>query len=408
MDLNVGSPRPEVVPGPGSNGSSSSNPQAPSSGSDGRADPSSSAWRARPARGLRVGVVGVGYWGSKHLRVLRGLPDVADVVAIDRRLPQLPAMRHLLSEGRGFSSLSAGLPAIDAVVIATPPATHAAVALEAIRAGRHVLVEKPLATTTADARRIMAAADGAGVVLMVGHTFEHNGAVHLLRRLVGDQELGELFYLDSARLNLGLYQSDVNVIHDLAPHDISIANYVLGGFPTSVSAWGSRHVHPELEDVAYLRLEYSDQGVVATVHVSWLNPQKIRRTTAVGSKKMAVYDDMAAEERIRIYDKAALTQAGSDRTAPQVSYRHGDIHSPLVEFEEPLSVQDRQFVDCIRTGAQPTTDGLNGLAVVAALECAQLSLAERRPVALAEVIEPELLARSRRPAPGAALAGAAR
>jgi predicted dehydrogenase len=198
-------------------------------------------------------------------------------------------------------------------------------------------------------------------------------------------ELGQLYYLNSARLNLGLYQSDVNVIWDLAPHDVSIANFVLDSRPTMVTAWGSRHIHPDHEDVAYLRLDYAELDVRVNIHVSWLDPRKVRQLTAVGSKKMAVYDDMAPEERIRVYDKAAIPPEAGDGPLSKVAYRVGEVVSPFVAFSEPLAVQDQQFVDSILAGTRPATDGNSGLGVVHALECAQISLAEHRPVALAEV-----------------------
>jgi predicted dehydrogenase len=345
--------------------------------------------------GIRVGVVGVGYWGSKQLRVMRATPGVARAVAIDGRLPLLSGMAHLLATGDGFTSLQAALPHIDAVVVATPPASHVEVGLEAIRAGKHVLIEKPLATTAAGARTLIEAAGQAGVTLMVGHTFEYNGAVWMLRELVQTEELGNLYYLDSARLNLGLYQSDVNVVADLAPHDISIANYILGSAPTSVQAWGSHHVDPTFEDVAHLRLHYDDIGVSAHIHVSWLDPRKVRQLTAVGSKKMVVYDDTNPEERIRIHDKAVLPNTDGQSPA-RMSYHRGSITSPVVEFEEPLAVQARHFIECTTTGAAPRTGGANGLAVVQVIEAAQLSLAQGRRVDLDEFAQ---LPRLSTPAP---------
>jgi predicted dehydrogenase len=315
---------------------------------------------------------------------MQSVPGVASAVAIDARLPLLSGMAHLLASGRGYLSLQAALPHVDAVVIATPPATHVALGLEAIRAGKHVLIEKPLATTVAGARQLIEAAEDAGVTLMVGHTFEYNGAVWMLRELVQTQELGDLYYLDSARLNLGLYQADVNVVFDLAPHDISIANHVLDSTPTSVHAWGARHVDPGFEDVAFLSLSYDDIGVQAHIHVSWLDPRKVRQITAVGSKKMAVYDDTAVEERIRIHDKAAMRAA--DGSSPgRVSYHRGAVTSPVVTFDEPLAVQAEHFLECLTTGNRPRTDGANGLAVVQTIEAAQLSLARDRRVLLEEV-----------------------
>jgi predicted dehydrogenase len=346
---------------------------------------------------IRIGVVGVGYWGSKQLRVMQSAAGVDRAFAIDARLPNLPGMGHLLDTGGGFTSLDDALPHVDAVVIATPPASHVTLGLQAIRAGKHVLIEKPLATTAADAQKLIDAADAAGVVLMVGHTFEYNAAVWTLRDLVQTQELGDLFYLDSARLNMGLYQSDVNVVFDLAPHDISIANYVLGSVPTSVQAWGSHHVDPTFEDVAYLRLNYDDMGVRANIHVSWLDPRKVRRVTAVGSKKMAVYDDMAAEERIRVHDKAVLPVTDGRQT--RVAYHQGAITSPVIKFDEPLAVQAKHFVECVASGRRPRTDGANGLAVVQVIEAAQRSLAEDRRVRLDEVADPPRFIPGARPVP---------
>jgi predicted dehydrogenase len=204
----------------------------------------------------------------------------------------------------------------------------------------------------------------------------------MLREIVDSGELGEIYHVDTARLNLGLYQQDVNVLWDLAPHDLSIVNYVLGGPPTSVEAWASRHLTPGLEDVAYLRLSYDDRGVQAQVHVSWLDPCKVRRVTVVGSRKMAVFDDLAADEPLRIYDKGVNVDPPVD-AGGLPSYRHGGISAPCVPLLEPLAVQDRHFVECARTGRNPQSDGENGLAVVETLEAATRSLQRgtRVPVA---------------------------
>jgi predicted dehydrogenase len=320
--------------------------------------------------------------------VLRSTTGVAAVVGVDQRFAEIGDGRREPEHGiTAYADIGDALPQVDALVIATPPASHAPLALEAIAAGKHVLVEKPMATTTDAARMLVEAAAAAGVVLMPGHTFEHNAAVRKLRDLVRGGHLGRLFYLDCARLNLGLYQTDVNVILDLAPHDISISNFVLGSRPTAVTVWGSRHVHPELEDVAYLRLDYGDLGVRSNIHVSWLDPRKVRRVTAVGAKKMVVYDDMADGERIRIYDKSVTPPEGSDAPLSGVAYHLGDVVSPFVAFSEPLAVQDQHFVDCIANDSPPCVDGSSGLAVVQTLECAQISLREQRPVALAEVTQ---------------------
>ncbi len=349
--------------------------------------------RIQPAGepGLRVGVVGCGYWGSKHIRVLDATEGVAQVVLVDNRPDRLQKLARGFKAAVGFNDLEPALSHVDAVVVATPPSTHVAVALQAIDAGKHVLVEKPLALTTADALRLVNAAAAARVILMVGHTFEYNPAVRKLRELLRGGELGELYYLDSARLNLGLYQNDVNVILDLAPHDISIFNFVLGRKPVAVQAWAARHAHQRFEDVAYLRLFYddlfADQGLAASIHVSWLDPCKVRRVTVVGSSKMAIYDDVATEERIRVLDKGVNVppNGGSNLGQPPTSYRYGDIMVPFIPPDEPLAVQDRHFVECVATGCTPLTDGENGLAVVETLEAAQLSRRLGRPVLLEEV-----------------------
>jgi predicted dehydrogenase len=339
----------------------------------------------RPASDLRFGVVGCGYWGSKHARILHGLSGGVALAVIDPRADRLRSLMRTFPGVRGFSTMTAALPHIDAVVIATPPSTHVLLALEAIRARKHVLVEKPLAISTASAAGLVASAADANVVLMVGHTFEYNPAVRRLRELVCSGELGEIYHVDTARLNLGLYQSDVNVVYDLAPHDVSILNYVLGEQPVSVETWASRHAHRHHEDIAYLRLNYSDARLSANIHVSWLDPCKVRRVTAVGSRKMAVYNDMDTEERIRVYDKGVVNATSDPAdTQPPMSYRYGDITSPFVESREPLAVQDEHFAECIATGKQPTTDGHNGLAVVQVLEAAQMSLEYGRPVRVTE------------------------
>jgi predicted dehydrogenase len=336
--------------------------------------------------GLRVAVIGCGYWGSKHARVFHTLDDVDDVVHVDAREDRLSALRRAFPGTRECTTLQAALPLVDAVVVATPPTAHVSLALCALAAGKHVLVEKPLATTVADAARLIDAAQDAGTVLMVGHTFEYNAAVWKLRELVQRGELGDIYYIDSARLNLGLYQSDVNVVMDLAPHDISIINYVLGQIPDAVEAWGSCHAHRRFEDVAYLRLYYPDVRLSANIHVSWLDPCKVRRMTLVGSRKMAVYDDLAAEDRLRIHDKGVDSCADSgDLTQPPISYRYGDITVPFVHAQEPLAVQDRHFARCALDNAQPWTDGSNGMAVVEVLEALQRALQWGRRVEIAEV-----------------------
>ena len=347
------------------------------------------------------------------MRVLDAADDVGEVVLVDQREQRLGNLARIYKTAPCYRDLGSALPHVDAVVVATPPSTHVPVALAAIRAGKHVLVEKPLAPTSAGARALARAAAQAGVILMVGHTFVYNPAVRRLRELVLTRQLGDLYYIDSARLNLGLYQNDVNVILDLAPHDVSIINHLLGRSPVAVQAWASRHAHRRFEDVAYLRMFYDDcfddSGLSANIHVSWLDPCKVRRVTAVGSKKMAVYDDLADDERIRILDKGvSLPPESDDFTQPPMSYRYGDIVAPFVPADEPLSVQDQHFIDCVATGRQPLTDARNGIAVVEAIEAAQLSRRLGRPVLLEEIRSSDRLLstytgpRGRAPAPRAA------
>ena len=339
--------------------------------------------------GLRVGVVGCGYWGSKHLRVLQSLDGVSAVIAIDPDPTRVASLRRSLSLDGNYASLEEALPHVDALVVATPPSTHVEIGVAAMAAGKHVLIEKPLATSTEGALQLIDAARASGTTLMVGHTFEYNSAVWTMRDLIRDGSLGKLYYVDSARLNLGLYQGNVNVICDLAPHDVSILNYLLEDQPTAVEVWASRHAHSRLEDVAYLRLHYETREVEANIHVSWLDPKKVRRLTAVGSQKMAVYNDLETEERIRVHDKGVMVSPSSlsddDQSQLPMTYRYGDVTAPYFDFREPLSVEDGHFISCIRTGETPLTDGRNGLAVVRVLDAAQASLREHRAVKLDEI-----------------------
>jgi predicted dehydrogenase len=326
-------------------------------------------------RQLCIGVAGCGYWGSKHVRVVNGLRHVGAVAIIDPSERVRQSMIDAFPSARAFPDLKSALPHIDALIVAVPAQKHAEIALEAIRHGKHVLVEKPLATSTEDARRMVDDAQRADVILMTGHTFSFNPAVRELKRRMDRGDLGSIYYIHSARLNLGLYRPDVNVVWDLAPHDISIFNYLLQSTPTRVAAWGSSHAFGGLEDIAVIRLEYEERRVTGYIHVSWLDPDKVRRVTVVGSAKMAVYNDMA-EERLRIFDR------GVERQHPELplheqplSYRYGDIISPHVPFGEPLAIEDAHFIDCIRTGAVPDADGIDGLNVVGVLRAIDESLA---------------------------------
>lgn len=334
---------------------------------------------------MRVGVAGCGYWGSKHVRVLESLGDIDRVVAIDPDEENLRLIAEAFPRVTTYPNTASAMDEIDALVVATPPRTHFAVGMDALGHGKHVMVEKPLTTSTDEAQAMVDTANEAGLVLMVGHTFEYNAAVWRLREAMRSGELGDVYYIDAARLNLGLYQRDVNVMWDLAPHDISILNYLLEGHPTTVEARAYSCADSHFIDVAYVSLEYAHVGADAHVHVSWLDPCKVRRFTVVGSKKMAVYNDVATEEKLRIYDKGVNLPSDPfdrDTLSPPLSYRYGAIVSPYIDFREPLRIEDEHFIDCIKTGARPHTDGENGLAVVAVLEAAERSIHERRPISL--------------------------
>jgi predicted dehydrogenase len=333
---------------------------------------------------VHVAVVGYGYWGSKHVRVLSTMPDVA-VTVVDRDRGRLEeAAAHYPSVQTTARDVDEVLDRVDAVLVATPPASHHTVGMAALHSGKHVLVEKPLATSVAEAEALVAAAAANDVHLMVGHTFEYNPAVRQLRDIIRSGELGRVLYIDSARLSLGLYQRDVNVIWDLAPHDISITSYLLDELPVATSVWAQRNVGPWQEDVAYLKLDFPTTH--AFVHVSWLNPRKVRRTTVVGERRMAVYDDMSDNERIRIYDigvdPAEIDNPHMAHEMP-VSYRTGDIISPYVPFQEPLIVQDRAFIDSIRHGVPPATPGERGLDIVRVLAATDVALATGRTAQVA-------------------------
>ena len=330
------------------------------------------------SRGITVAIVGCGYWGSKHVRVMSGLPDVEAVIVVDPNAAATSTVRDAFPHVIPAAKLSEAIDHVDAVVVATPPRDHADVALEALRAGKHVLVEKPLASTLDDARLLAAEAERNGVALMVGHTFEFNPAVRELRRRMDKGELGDILYIHSARLNLGLYRSDVDVLWDLAPHDISIMNYLLRATPQSVRAWGSANLSRETTDLGYFQLDYGERGVTGYGHLSWLDPRKVRQITVVGSHKMAVYDDLA-DEKLRIFDRGVEQNNASpgaetpDHQMP-ISYRYGDVVSPHIAFQEPLALEDQHFVDCVRGGGRPSSDGVAGLAVISVLDAIDRSL----------------------------------
>ncbi len=325
-----------------------------------------------PERDLRVAVVGAGYWGPNLIRNFSEAPG-GDVVAVaDLSADRLAAIRKRFPAVRTVTDhrLLFADPAIDAVCLATPISTHRPLAEEAFAAGKHVFVEKPLAGTVADAEAIARAASRAGRTLMVGHTFVYNPAVVAVRALLVAGELGTIQYIDSQRVNLGLHQFDFNVLWDLGPHDVSIVLYWLDEEPEWVQCTGGCFIQPGIEDVAFLTMGFPS-GAIAHAHLSWLAPSKLRTMTVVGARKMAVYDDVQAVEKVKVYDH------GVDSLSPDElrrSYRAGDIHSPRVPVTEALQIEVRHFIDCIRTGAVPRSDGEAGLRVVRALDAGTRSL----------------------------------
>lgn len=325
---------------------------------------------------LNIGVIGCGYWGPKLARNFHELPDselswVADFSP--DRLSHMQDLYPYISTTQSHRELLAA--DVDAVVIATPVSTHHRLALEALYAGKHVLVEKPLAATVAEATEIAETADRLGLTAMVGHTFQYNPAVNAVRTLIAAGEIGQVYYINATRVNLGLFQSDINVMWDLAPHDISILLHILGVEPTEVSAQGDHYVQrgKGIHEVAYLTMRFPN-NVLANVRVSWLDPVKQRRITVVGSKKMLVYDDIA-DDKVILYDKGVEAPPYSDTLEEfNLSYRHGPETVVPVDWSEPLRTECASFLESIRTGAPAFSNAWFGVKVVQILETAQRSL----------------------------------
>jgi predicted dehydrogenase len=318
---------------------------------------------------LRFGVIGWGYWGPKIGRNLDSLPHVSVSMICDQDTSRLasvaanqPWVRTTTAVEDVFDS------SVDGVVIATPVRTHYSLAKEALLSGKHVLVEKPLTTSVAEAEELIRLAQQLERVLMVGHTFEYNPAVNELRNLVQRGDLGNIYCVEMERLNLGLYRSDTSVIWDLAPHDISILLYILDRKPKQINVQAHAHLLPGIHDIAHLDLTYAD-GMTAHIHVSWLHPCKVRKVTVIGDARMAVYDDTRPAEMLKIYNKGADIHAD-----PIVSYRFGAITIPHIDWVEPLRLECEDFVHAIRSGAQPRAHGGVGLAVVEVLAAAQEAL----------------------------------
>jgi predicted dehydrogenase len=327
------------------------------------------------SRQVDVGVIGLGYWGPKLVRNLHDAPNtrltwVADLD--EDRLARVQAQYPGVQVTSDYRDLLAS--DVAAVIVATPIRTHYELARAALTRSKHVLVEKPLAATSAEATDLVRIAERNNLTLMVGHTFIHNPAIRALRDIVRSGELGEIYYIDMARLNLGIFRSDVNVLWDLAPHDLSILLYILQEDPTEVFAQGRASVNHGVHDVAYIWAKFSGH-ILAHIHVSWLSPRKVRQVTIVGSRKMVVCDDLQDSEKIKIYDKGVEKPYETDQFADfPLSYRYGNVTSPHIPMREPLQIQCQHFADCILSGNRPETDGLDGLRVVRLLERADMAL----------------------------------
>ncbi len=323
---------------------------------------------------IRVAVVGYGYWGPNLARNFHELPgaDLAYVVDQDAGARAKAQRLFGCQTAERLDDILAD-PALDAVVIATPARTHYALAQAALNAGRHVFVEKPLTMDVGEGERLVAQAQQAGLTLMVGHVFEYNPAVAYIKQLIDSGELGELYYLYSRRVNLGRLQSDVNALWSIAPHDISIALHLLGQMPDAVRCQGASCLNGVVEDVVFLTMFFPN-NVLCHVHASWLDPSKTREMTVVGSHKMVVYDDVSAEGKVRVYDKGAFRKGDVTYGDFQYKLHSGDILIPRLDMREPLQVECAHFVDCIRSGATPLTDGANGLRVLRVLAAGEQSL----------------------------------
>ena len=349
------------------------------------------------AKQIKVGVVGCGYWGPNLVRNFRFLQDCNLKLICDLSEERLAHLKSLYPEVQGTTDFrhmlnGAGL---DAVVIATAVNTHYSMARASLLAGKHTLVEKPMACSSAECEELIAIAKKKGLVLMTGHTFLYSPAVRKIKEIVNQGDIGEIRYISARRLNLGLFQKDINVAWDLAPHDISIVLYIMGEHPITINCRGSAHINPTVEDVTTMCLSFKNQRS-AIIHSSWLDPRKIREMTIVGSKRMIVYDDVAPLEKIRVFDARVERPAHYDTFAEfHYAYHYGDVYSPYIKQEEPLKAECQHFLDCIRNGAAPLSDGGKGLELVRILEASSESLKRGgSPVNLVSGLKGDKLVRS--------------
>jgi predicted dehydrogenase len=328
-----------------------------------------------PAK-ISVGVIGYGYWGPLLVRNFKGLPDCDLKMVCDVSEARLKHLKDLYPSVEGVTNWEQLLKekALDAVIIATSVRHHFSLAKASLLAGKHTFIEKPMASSSAECEELIEIAERAGLVLMVDHTFLYSAPVRKIVEIVEAGDIGDIRYINSRRLNLGLFQKDINVAWDLAPHDISIILHILGEFPTSVNCQGNAHVTANIEDVTNMSLYFGHKRF-ATIQSSWLEPRKIREMTIVGTRRMIVYDDLQTHEKIRIYDVRVERPPHYDTFAEfQYSYHYGDSYIPRLEQEEPLKAVCQHFIDCIKKGARPVTSGHEGLELVRILEAASASL----------------------------------
>jgi len=317
---------------------------------------------------VKVGVVGVGYWGPNLLRNLIETNRCSELWCYDLCSSASAKVRHRFPCVRFATSLQELIGRCDAVMVATPVETHAPLARAILDAGRTVFVEKPLTNSSQKAEELLQLAERRRAVLMVGHTFIYSPAVRKIREYIDNRTLGDIYFISASRVNLGLHRKDVNVVWDLAAHDLSILYYWLGAIPLRVAALGRACVG-RMVDVASLHCEFPE-GVVANIEVSWLAPCKLRRTVLIGSERMVLYDDTQTDEKIKLLDRGVKLEEPQSFGEYQLTYRTGDVLSPFLDITEPVFLQTRHFLDCVETGARPETDGFVGLKVVTALEAA--------------------------------------
>ena len=331
-------------------------------------------------RTVRIAQVGIGYWGKNLLRNFSSLPGVEVILACDQ---QQPVLNRVWEQNPGIATTSRyedllGSDEVEAIVIATETPLHFTMAEAALKAGKHVFVEKPMAQTVEEAERLVALAEEQDRRLMVGHLLLYHPAFRYVEDLIRRGDLGDVYYLYSMRVNLGIIRQRENAFESLAPHDLSVALQLLDEVPVSVSAQGHAYLQPGIEDVAFATVTF-EGGALAHLHTSWLDPHKVRKVTVVGSRQMAVIDDMEANEKVRLYDKGVTPAPGEAHYAnyaEALSLRTGDIRIPKIDMQEPLRLECQHFIDCIRTGQSPRSDGHNGLAVVRLLNAAQRSLVQ--------------------------------